>query len=62
MVDVIAQFFNIISVDVMPPSTLSELIQWIMIILTGLTLVSGVFGVFGKLMELILRLTYWSGR
>lgn len=48
---VVAEFFNIIGVDMTPPSTMSELIPYILIVVVGLVLVCAVFRVIGKIVE-----------
>ena len=48
---VVAEFFNIIGVSMTPPSTMSELIPWLLIVVIGVILVSGVFRVIGKIVE-----------
>lgn len=57
MAAVIAEFFGIIGVDQTPPTTMAELIPWILCIIVGVALVSAVFGLIGKLAELML--TMW---
>lgn len=56
MASVIAEFFGIIGVDMAPPSTMAELIPWILCVIVGVVLVSGVFHLIGKLGELMLTL------
>lgn len=51
---VIAEFFNVIGVDPVPPSTMAELIPWAVCVYIGVKLVCGVFRVIGKLAELIM--------
>ena len=48
---VVAEFFNIIGVDMTPPSTMAELIPYILVIFVGLVLVCAVFRVIGKIVE-----------
>lgn len=59
MASVIAEFFQIIGVDMVPPETLSELIPYLLSVLLGICLVTAVFHVFGKLAEVILNFTRW---
>ena len=59
MAALIAEFFQIIGVDVVPPSTMQELIPYLLTVLVGVALVSGVFGVFGKLFDLFLNFMRW---
>ena len=56
----VAEFFTIIGVDAVPPSTLAELIPYMLSVLVGVCLVSGVFAVIGKLLNLILDFTRWT--
>lgn len=53
---VVAEFFNIIGVDMTPPSTMAELIPYILIVVVGLVLVCAVFRVIGKILEGLLSL------
>lgn len=55
MAVIVAQFFEIIGVDAVPPSTLAELIPYLLTVFVGVALVSGVFRVIGKLAELLLN-------
>lgn len=48
---VVAEFFNIIGVDMTPPTTMAELIPYILVIFVGLVLVCAVFRVIGKIVE-----------
>lgn len=59
MAAVIAEFFQIIGVDMLPPSTLAELIPYLLEVVVGVALVSGVFGLIGKVVEFILDFTRW---
>lgn len=59
MAAVIAEFFQIIGVDMLPPSTLAELIPYLLEIVVGVALVSGVFGLIGKVVEFIMDFTRW---
>ena len=60
MAAVIAEFFSIIGVDITPPSTMAELIPYLLTIFVGVCLVSAVFFVLGKLMEILLNYTRWK--
>lgn len=59
MAAVVANFFNVIGVDMVPPETLAELIPYLLTVFVGLALVSGVFQVIGKLAELIMDFRRW---
>ena len=48
---VVAEFFNIIGVDMTPPATMGEMIPYILVIVIGLVLVCAVFRVIGKIVE-----------
>ena len=48
---VVADFFNIIGVDMTPPATMSELIPYILVVVVGLCLVCAIFRVIGKIVE-----------
>lgn len=56
MAAVIAEFFGIIGVEMTPPTTMAELIPWLLCVIVGVLLVSGVFGIIGKLAETMLTL------
>jgi len=59
MAPVIAEFFNIIGVGQVPPDTLAELIPYVLTVLVGVALVSGVFRVIGRLVELLMDFRRW---
>ena len=50
MAVIVSEFFGIIGVSQSAPSTMSELIPWILEIVVGVCLVSGVFGLIGSLL------------
>lgn len=50
----IAEFFQIIGVDAMPPATMAELIPWLLCVYIGVKLVCAMFRVIGKLAELFI--------
>ena len=56
----IAEFFQIIGVDITPPSSMADLIPYLLTVFVGICLVSAVFHVLGKLMEIILNYTRWK--
>lgn len=59
MAALVADFFGIIGVDMVPPSNLAELIPYLLTVVVGVALVSGVFGVIGKLAEVLLNFRRW---
>ena len=59
MAVIIAEFFEIIGVDAAPPSTMAELIPYLLTVVVGVALVSGVFRVIGKLAEILLNYRRW---
>lgn len=59
MAAVIAEFFSVIGVDLLPPSTMGELIPYLLTVFIGIVLVSGVFRVIGKLLEALLSIRRW---
>ena len=59
MAALVAEFFDIIGVDMVPPSTLAELIPYLLTVVVGVALVSGVFGVIGKLAGVLLNFRRW---
>lgn len=48
----VAEFFGIIGVDVIPPSNMAELIPYMLTVVVGVCLVCGVFAILGKLVSL----------
>lgn len=46
MADVIAQFFGLVGVDLVPPATFSELIPYLLVAFLGIGIVAGVFSMF----------------
>lgn len=59
MASVIAQFFAVTGIDTAPPSTMAELIPYLVTILIGVALVSGVFLVIGKLLTAVFNFRRW---
>ena len=51
MASVIGQFLGLIGLDIYPPTTMVELIPYLLELLVGVVLVSGVFRVIGKIAE-----------
>lgn len=47
MVALVAEFFGIVGVDMVPPATFSELIPYLLQVFVGLALVVTVFRIFG---------------
>lgn len=60
MAEIVAEFFQVIGVDMEYPETIMELIPYLFTILIGLALVCGVFAVLGKLGEMILDYRWWK--
>lgn len=60
MAVLVSEFFEVIGVDAAPPSTMAELIPYLLTVFIGVTLVSSVFGVLGKLAEFILNFMRWK--
>ena len=59
MASVISEFFLINDINLLPPDTLAELVPYLLEIVVGVALVSGMFGVIGKLVDLLLDFTRW---
>lgn len=59
MAEVVAQFFDIIGVDAVPPDTLAELIPYLLTVFVGVFLVSAVFRVLGRLAEVVMDFRRW---
>jgi hypothetical protein len=49
MAQIVAQFFNIIGGDIIPPANMEELIPYIFTIVIGIFLVSGVFRIIAAI-------------
>lgn len=56
---VVAEFFGIVGVDMVPPSNMAELIPYLLTVVVGVALVSGVFRVIGKLADLFMNFRRW---
>lgn len=54
MAAVVANFFSVMGIDIIPPDTLGELIPYLLTVQVGVALVSGVFRVIGRLAEVIM--------
>lgn len=59
MAPVIAEFFGIIGVSQSVPETLAELIPYLLTVLVGVALVSGVFRVIGRIVDLLMDFRRW---
>lgn len=59
MAAVVAEFFSVIGVNPIPPDNLTELIPYLLTVLVGVALVSGVFRVIGRLVELLMDFRRW---
>lgn len=55
MAVIVAEFFEIVGVDIVPPSNLAELIPYLLTVVVGVALVSGVFRVLGRLAEVLMN-------
>ena len=59
MASLVAEFFSIIGVDMVVPSTLADLIPYLLTVLVGVAIVSAVFGIIGKIAEVLLDFMRW---
>lgn len=59
MAPVISEFFAISGISQYPPDTLAELIPYLLTVLVGVCLVSGVFRVIGRIVELLMDFRHW---
>lgn len=59
MAVIVSEFFGIVGVDAVPPANMAELIPYLLTVVVGVALVSGVFRVIGKLADIILNLRRW---
>ena len=51
MAEIVSEILLLAGVEDMPPSTLAELIPWLVKVTIGVAAISGVFRVLGKLSE-----------
>lgn len=54
MAPVVAEFFSVIGVDMVPPSNMSELIPYLLVVFIGVVLVVCVFRVIGSAVSALL--------
>ena len=59
MAAVVAEFFGILGLERLSPETLGELIPYLLTVLVGVVLVSGVFRVVGALTDALLGFWRW---
>ncbi len=59
MAGLVAEFFSITGIDFVAPETLAELIPYLLEVVVGVALVSGVFGVIGRLAQWLMDFTRW---
>lgn len=59
MAAVVAEFFGIIGLEMVPPENLAQLIPYLLTVLVGVVLVSGVFRVVGALADALLGFWRW---
>lgn len=59
MASVVAEFFQITGISMVPPDNLAELIPYLLTVFVGVALVSGVFRVIGRLAELLMDFRRW---
>lgn len=59
MAEILAEFFGIIGVDMIPPNNLAELIPYLLTVFVGVALVSVVFRVIGRLAEVLMDFRRW---
>ena len=59
MAAVVAEVFGILGLERLPPETLGELIPYLLTVLVGVALVSGVFRVVGALADALLGFWRW---
>ena len=59
MAALVAEFFGIMDLDMVPPDNLSELIPYLLTVLVAVVLVSGVFRVIGRLAEAVMDFRRW---
>lgn len=55
MAQVVAEFFGIMGVDMLPPSNMAELIPYLLTVFVGVVLVVSVFRIIGGIMKAIIN-------
>lgn len=56
---IVSQFFQIIGLNMTPPTTLGELIPYLLTVCVGVVLVCGVFRVIGRLAGILMDYKRW---
>lgn len=56
---IVAEFFGLVGLDMVPPATMSELIPYLLVFTVGVVLVSGVFRVLGALIGILVDFRRW---
>ena len=59
MAPVVAEFFQVIGVNPVPPQNLAELIPYLLQVVVGVALVSAVFGVIGRIADIFTNFRRW---
>lgn len=59
MAMIVAEFFGLIGLDMVPPSNLGELIPYLLVFVVGVVLVGGVFRLVGALVSLFADFRRW---
>lgn len=59
MAMIVAEFFGLVGLDMVPPATLAELIPYLLVFVVGVVLVGGVFRLLGALVGLFADLRRW---
>lgn len=56
---IVAEFFGLIGLDMVPPSTLGELIPYLLVFVVGVVLVGNVLRLLGALVSLFVSWWRW---
>ena len=56
---IVAEFFQLVGLDMSPPENMAELIPYLLVFFVGLVLVCGVFRIIGKLADLLIGWRRW---
>ena len=59
MAVIVAEFFGIVGVDVTPPTTMAELIPYLLTVVVSVCLVSAVFRTIAKIGDWVLNFRRW---
>lgn len=56
---IVAEFFSLVGLDMVPPENMAELIPYLLTFTVSVCLVSGVFRVIGKIADILIGWRRW---